>query len=145
MITEGYTLRNYLNFSSKLSVFYSREYVRFLLVGMLNTAFGYGIYAILVFSGFFYHYALPVATVLGVCFNYITHGKLSFGKFRKDSLPRYVLIYFLLYLINAMLLEFFVQQTHNPYLAQLMSLPIRVIIAYPLMRWVYRAANSHII
>ena len=54
------------------------QFVRFVLVGILNTAFGYGVYCLMLWIGLSYWWATLIANVLGVLFNFKTTGVLVF-------------------------------------------------------------------
>ena len=60
------------------------RFIRFLLVGALNTAFGYTLFALFLFVGIHYAVALFLSTVTGILFNFRTTGRLVFGN-RDDS------------------------------------------------------------
>jgi len=55
------------------------EFARFVLVGVLNTLFSYFLYGSLILIGLNYKYAVLLATILGVLFNFQTTGRLVFG------------------------------------------------------------------
>jgi putative flippase GtrA len=55
------------------------RFVRFLLVGVLNTIFGYFLYGTLILIGLDYKLAVLLATILGVLFNFQTTGRLVLG------------------------------------------------------------------
>ena len=55
------------------------KFVRFLLVGVLNTLFGYFSFATLIIIGLDYKLAALLATIIGVLFNFQTTGRLVFG------------------------------------------------------------------
>ena len=52
------------------------QFVRYVLVGIGNTAFGYGAYAAFLFVGFEYRLASLFALVLGILFSFTTQGKV---------------------------------------------------------------------
>ncbi len=76
------------------------RFVRFLLVGGLNTAFGYGVFALLVLAGVHYAVAAFFSTVLGVLFNFRTTGRLVFGSRDDRLLFRFVLVYAITYFVG---------------------------------------------
>jgi len=76
------------------------RFVRFLLVGVLNTAFGYACFAALLWTGLHYSLALALATVAGVLFNFRTIGGLVFGSTDARLLARFVLVYLVVYTGN---------------------------------------------
>ena len=75
-------------------------FLRFLVVGALNSAFGYSVFAVLVKSGLHYSSALFLATVVGMLFNYKTTGRLVFQSRVKGLLLRFVGVYVFLYAVN---------------------------------------------
>ena len=119
---------------------------RFLATGLLNTAFGYGVYAGLVLAGVPYIPALVAATVLGVLFNYFSFGKLTF-RVATDAagLPRFLAAYGMALAFNAALLW----AAHNalglhPLVAQLACLPPTVAVTYLLLdRWAFARPRPH--
>jgi putative flippase GtrA len=74
--------------------------VRFLAVGFLNSVFGYGCFAILLYAGIHYALALLMATVAGVLFNFKSTGVLVFKSHNNRLIFRFVMVYTLLYGIN---------------------------------------------
>lgn len=76
------------------------KFIRFLMVGLMNSAFGYGCFALLVYLGLHYSSALLLATILGVAFNFKSTGSLVFGSHNNKLIFRFVLGYALVYCIN---------------------------------------------
>ena len=119
---------------------------RFLATGLLNTAFGYGVYAGLVLAGVPYIPALVAATALGIVFNYFSFGRLTFRvPTNAAGLPRFVAVYGVALLFNASLLW----AAHNalglgPLVAQLACIPPTVLVTYLLLdRWAYARSRPH--
>lgn len=77
-----------------------RQFVRFVLVGMLNTAFGYSVYAALVLIHVHYSAAAVLSTVAGVLFNFKTTGPLVFGSRGNRRFFRFVAVYAVMLAIN---------------------------------------------
>lgn len=115
--------------------------VRFFGVGVLNTFFGYGIYAVLIFANLPYLVALFMATVAGIIFNYFSLGRMVF-KARGGWLGfgKFILAYALVYVINAILLSILTQVFHlNAYVGQIICILPNVVIGWLLMSyWVYK-------
>ena len=65
----------------------TRRFARFLIVGTINTLFGYGVFAALITAGLESALALALATIAGVIFNYFTTGKLVFANSGAAMLP----------------------------------------------------------
>ncbi len=75
-------------------------FVRFLLVGVINTIFGYSLFAILILVGLDYKYAILIGTIIGVLFNFQTTGKLVFGSKNNKLIFRFIAVYVVTYLLN---------------------------------------------
>jgi putative flippase GtrA len=114
---------------------------RFLSVGVLNTVFGYAVYAALLFVNVPYLIALFIATVAGVIFNYFSFGRLVFhsqgGRF---VFGKFVISYAIVYLANAVNLEILTKIfLFNPYAGQVICIPISVTLSWIIMNiWVYK-------
>jgi hypothetical protein len=76
-------------------------FIRFLLVGVLNTAFSYLLYASLILIGLKYLMAFSISYVAGVLFNFQTIGRLVFKNKNNKLLFRFVGVYVVIYLLNA--------------------------------------------
>src|SRR5512141_497211 len=93
------------------------RFVRFLLVGALNTVFGYSVFAVLVIIGVHYAIAALVSTVLGVLFNFKTTGRLVFSSRDNHMLIRFVGVYAISYVVGVFLLRASVALSINVLLA----------------------------
>jgi putative flippase GtrA len=78
----------------------NRQFVRFLLVGVLNTLFGYACFFVLLRAGLHYSVALALATALGVLFNFKSTGMVVFGSSNNRLLWRFIASYAVVYLAN---------------------------------------------
>jgi putative flippase GtrA len=81
------------------------EVIRFGVAGVVNTAFGFGVYSGLVLLGVPVFLSLLVATVAGVFFNFLTFGAYAFRQLDARRLPRFLAAYAVIYLFNLALLE----------------------------------------
>lgn len=106
------------------------RFIRFVLVGGLNTAFGYGLFAILLLVSGSHRLALLGATIIGVLFNFLTTGRLVFGNSRWRRLPLFVGVYALVFALNLGALDMLVASGVAPLLAQLLVLPACVVISF---------------
>ena len=84
-----------------------RQLISFLLVGILNTAFGYGLFALFIYIGLYYPLAVLLSTILGVLFNFKTIGKLVFGSSDNGLILRFALVYVITYFLNIFFLWLF--------------------------------------
>jgi putative flippase GtrA len=77
------------------------QFVRFLLVGVINTLFSYSIFTLLIFVGLDYRYAVLVSTIMGILFNFKTLGTLVFKRKNNNKLIfRFISVYTVIYLLN---------------------------------------------
>ena len=76
------------------------KFIRFLFVGGLNTAFGMGVYCLMIFIGVSYIWATLISQVLGVLFNFLTTGTLVFENSDKHLIFKFILSYIITYFIN---------------------------------------------
>jgi putative flippase GtrA len=85
----------------------NNKFIKFILVGILNTVFGYSLFALFIFLNIHYSLAVFLSTVLGVLFNFKTIGKLVFDSHDNSLIFKFIVVYVLLYLINISCLWFF--------------------------------------
>lgn len=78
----------------------SGRFLQFLLVGGINTTFGYGAFVICLWLGMHYAAAVAAATGLGVLFNFKSTGTLVFKSQDNRRLPRFIGVYAIVYLVN---------------------------------------------
>ncbi len=82
-----------------------RQFVRFLAVGLLNTAFGYSLFSLLIWCGVASQISLLVCAVSALIFNFVTTGRLVFKNRDNRLLGRFFVTYTAVYLLNLILLE----------------------------------------
>lgn len=106
----------------------NNRFVRFLIVGGINTAFGYGVYALLIFLKFHYAVAALLATILGVLFNFKTTGTIVFNSSDNSLLFKFIGVYTIIYVVNTGALKVFHSYDVDMYLAgAVMLLPTAVL------------------
>ena len=117
--------------------------IRFVAIGILNSAFGYGLYAVLVYVGLIPEIALLAATVLGVVFNFFTTGRVVFKSDENRLFSRFAAAYAIIYICNAAALRLLVNAGVDPLVAQAVLMPLSVIAAFAIMRaFVFREASK---
>lgn len=102
----------------------------FLLVGTLNTLFGYSVYAFLLFIGLHYALAAFLATCIGVLFNFKTTGRIVFQSTGKGLLFKFILVYTVLYIINITILQFLLFIGINAYLGGAICIPPMALLSF---------------
>lgn len=110
------------------------QFARFLGVGALNTAFGYGVF----YATFALTHSTIVApivsTIAGVAFNFFSTGTLVFQDRRTSLLWRFILVYAGQVMVNIALLEVLTRWKADPVIGQLLLLPVLAIGSF----WVLR-------
>jgi putative flippase GtrA len=110
----------------------------FLLVGFINTLFGYTIYVLLVINNFDYKAAITISTIIGVIFNYISTGRFVFKYNRFNRIIPFISVYTLIYLVNLLLITFFLNIGFNELLSGAFALmPVVTLTFYLLNKYVY--------
>lgn len=105
------------------------ELWRYYQMGVLNTAFGLGTYALLVWLGLNMFVAQLVSHLLGMAFNYLTYSRHVF----RDAAPaklRFVLSYGVNYLVGLATLAAVSQVIASPYGAGIVSAVLVSIVNY---------------
>lgn len=120
-----------------------KEYllVRFLAVGCLNSIFGYGCFAILLYAGIHYALALLLATVAGVLFNFKSTGVLVFKSHNNRLIFRFLAVYGLVYGVNVTCIKLLQVLGVGPYYGGALLLLPMALLAFLLNRkYVFRRA-----
>ena len=124
----------------KVEIFFKPKILKFFGAGVINTVFGYSVYALLLYIKIPYPLALFIATVAGVVFNYISFGRIVFKSFGLRIFGKFIIAYALIYVLNVVLLKVVMEYLMlNPYLGQILCIPISVLLSWLLMNyWVYK-------
>ena len=119
-----------------------QRFIKFLIVGGINTLFGYTAYITLLYVGFHYSAASLLATILGVIFNFFTTGRLIFDCMDHRKFVRFFMVYVVSYLINLVFLAIFDSMGANMYWAGLpMILPMALLTYNLNKRFVFAVKN----
>lgn len=118
-----------------------RTFLRFVLAGVMNAAFGLGVYSLCIAVGLPVLIALVAANVLGVGFNYLTLGGYAFRQLSWQVLPRFVLAYCVIVGLNWVLVRaLMVAIDAGPVTAQiLLTVPMALASFVILTRCVFRS------
>jgi putative flippase GtrA len=116
--------------------------VTYVLVGILNTIFGYSLFAFFIFLQIHYAAAVLFATVIGVLFNFKTIGGLVFKSHNNALIFRFVAVYVIVYVINVAGLKVFDSYGVDMYLAGFLMLFPATAVSFTLHNWfVFREAS----
>lgn len=109
------------------------EIIRYYQAGALNAAFGYGLYALLLWAGLNMYAAQLLAHILGVAFNYVTYSRHVF----RDAAPakaRFVASYILNYAISLAFLTLVSLAVQSPYIAGLAAIILTSAVNYLILK-----------
>lgn len=110
-----------------------KSFMLFALVGIVNTVFGYAVFAALSLSGLSPQLALIISFIVGVAWNFMTHARLVFDTKGFGRLPFYLLSYMAVYIFNALSLEGLLIAGLHPIAAQGLLLVPAAVLAFILI------------
>ena len=119
-----------------LAVLRNRQIVRFLAVGVLNTGFSYGVYALFVWIGLSYVFANLLSLLAGILFSFRTQGRLVFGNADARLFGKYVFVWLLIFLVNIGCIRAAMSFGANAYVAGALALLPTVALSYVLQKFV---------
>ncbi len=119
-------------------------FIRFVIVGVLNTAFSFGAYALFLFVGLNYAVASLLALIAGIFWSFQTMGRLAFQSRLRGRFHLYVLVWAVLYGVNVGLIAMLMGIGLNAYIAGLLSLVPTASLGFLMQkRYVFAAPNSN--
>lgn len=113
----------------------SIQFLRFIVVGVLNTVFGYGVFAGLILAGVPPVSALVLTYVAGVLFNFMTTRRFVFSRSARASLLRFIGAYVVIYFINLGLYKLAEAAGAGPLVAQALCLPVVAVFSFLLFKF----------
>lgn len=118
-----------------------RLLITYLMVGILNTAVGYSLFALFIFLNFHYTLAVLLGTILGVLFNFKTIGRLVFKSHDNALIFRFISVYVVTYVMNVFGLKFFDSYGVDMYLAGFLMIFPTTAVSFTLHKcFVFRKA-----
>lgn len=110
--------------------FSKNSFSRFLLVGVGNSLFSYLIFSLLILMQVSVLAALVIAAIAGIVFNFFSTGGLVFRDVSVTKLPKFILAYVVVILLNYESLKLLSEIIVNPILAQAIVTPPLAIFSY---------------
>ncbi len=111
---------------------------RYYQAGIVNTLFGYGLFALLVWLSMNVYLAQTLSHLSGMAFNYFTYSRYAFAG-HEFSPVRFILSYGVNYLLGLAALAGFTQIVASPYVAGMASVIVVSLINYFILKkFVYR-------
>ena len=110
-----------------------KRFIKFIFVGILNTAIGYGTYSVLIFLNINYIIANTISTIVGISFSYLLNEKITFNdiKTNKKTPLKFISVYALSYILGTINLSVLVKICNvNEYTAGFVNLFITTFISW---------------
>lgn len=104
--------------------------IRFLIAGGFNSLFGWLVYSAAILLGAPPWLALIVGIVMGIGFNFVTLGGYAFRDMTLARLPRFVVTYSFIYVVNLVCLTLLERWIAHPILGQLILTPFMAMVSY---------------
>lgn len=120
-----------------------RQFLLFLVIGAMNTLFGYSCFAFFIFLGFHYAIASCLAYCFGIIFNFHTLGKIVFKNFNLKLIFKFVGVYIFLYCLNVTIIKSLQVFSSNYYLTGFLAVMPVAMVAFLLNKYVvFRDKNE---
>ena len=100
-----------------------RELLMFGIVGTVNTAFGYGVYALCLYLGTAFQVASAVSMLSSIAVGFFGHGYIVFESAAPNRLIRYVAMWFGLLVLYTFIVRQSLSLGHSPYIGGLIAMP----------------------
>jgi len=106
-----------------LKRYFEPQFIRFVFVAILNTAFGWCVYAALLWIINQFHIPNPyiwaslLGYIIGILFNFTTYSKLVFNNKDKKLLFRFIMVYVICWICNSLCIAGLEKLHINNYLA----------------------------
>lgn len=97
------------------------QVIRFIIVGIVNTIFGYSLYALFIYIGLTYIISILFSTILGLFFNFKTIGNFVFNSKDKTLIRKFFLVYIIVFIMNILLVKLFKIYSFDDYISGLLA------------------------
>lgn len=118
--------------------------IRFLVIGAINTAFGFTVFSAMMIAGLALWQALIGSTLAGIIFNFFTYGGVVFRQLSYTRAPRFVLAYLFILSVNAWLIEYISNnyETGKILAAAYVVIPMAIVSYLILNNFVFRKTKG---
>jgi putative flippase GtrA len=123
--------------------FLNHQFVRFVLIGGLNTGVSYGLYAGFLSLGLHYALANLLALLLSILFSFRTQGAFVFRNTDARLLWRFGLAWSAIFLFNLGVIRLLIHLGMNAYVAGALALAPVTVLSYFVQKLVVFGAPRH--
>lgn len=117
------------------TLFMRYQFLRYVLVGIANTAFSYGVYAALLLGGLDFRVASLLALLLGVVFSFATHGTLVFRQATRITFVKFVIAWTLIYAFNITLIALLMRASIDAYISGAIATVPVTLVSYFILKF----------
>lgn len=121
------------------------QFLRFVMVGIVNTAFSYIVYAICIYSGLSYVIASLIGLVFGILLSFKTHGTLVFKNPDRRLFFLFLINWLLIYACMIGLIATMKGVGINEYWAGFLAMPPLAVISYLSQKFIVFGRKSDLI
>lgn len=120
------------------------QVIRFGVIGCLNTAFAYTVFASFIFIGLHYTLATLLSTIIGTFFSFKTFGTLVFDNPDNRLVFKFIVLYGFCYFLSITIQYLLVQYVcSNKYINGFISMLLVAAVSFCLNKWlVFRKKTS---
>ena len=111
------------------------QFARYVLVGIGNTGFSYGVYAAFLFVGLEYRVASLLALLLGIAFSFTTQGAAVFGNVSRVTFAKFLVAWMLIYLFNIAIIALLMRAAMSAYLAGAVATVPVTLVSYFILKF----------
>jgi putative flippase GtrA len=127
-----------------MPIIISIRFMRFLLIGGLNTLFGFAVYSLLALSDLSTWMILIASNLAGLAFNFVTTGGLVFRDMSLARVPRFLVCYGVIFVIYLVIIELLSPFTDGRILAMtIIVLPMAALTYLIQARFVFGGSLKH--
>lgn len=108
--------------------------LKFILVGVVNTAWSYALYAALLYAGFSLGLASLLTIAGSVVFGFLTQGCLVFGGTSTRAIARFATVWAFIYVVYLGIVLMAERCGINNYWGGLLAVPMVAVLSYVLQR-----------
>jgi len=119
------------------------RWLRFLVMGGINTGFSYGVYALLVYCGLNYAVSNLCSLILGILFSFRTQAAFVFQQGAHGLFMRYVMVWAILYLSNIAMIGSMMRIGANAYSAGALAIVPTAVLSYFLQKSFVFSGTRH--
>ncbi|HBM16427.1 MAG TPA: polysaccharide biosynthesis protein GtrA [Lentisphaeria bacterium] len=121
---------------------FKNQFFLFLVVGGINTVFGYCIFALFIYIGLHYTLAVLFSTVIGILFNFKTYGSIVFKSHNNKLIFRFFAVYAITYIINVAYLKVFIPYCNVYILGAIAIIPLAIISYFLNKKFVFEGGGK---